>query len=57
VILLLATITNMTYVNWLSNPGTYVGLKDLANFTFDFGDGDIIVGDSVTNTEYWTVMR
>jgi gliding motility-associated-like protein len=50
----LATITNMTYVNWLSNPGTYVGLKDLANFTFDFGDGDIIVGDSVTNTEYWT---
>ncbi|MFT5158103.1 MAG: PKD repeat protein [Bacteroidia bacterium] len=49
-----ATIKNKTYLNWLSEPKTYVDLKDLAQFTLDFGDGTEIIGDSITNTEFWT---
>lgn len=49
-----ATITNETYVDWKSNPKMNVDLKDLAKFTLDFGDGTKIIGDSVTNTEFWT---
>jgi gliding motility-associated-like protein len=49
-----ALITNNTYINWKTNPGTYIGLKDVARFVFDFGDGEVIIGDSVTNTKYWT---
>lgn len=50
----LATITNHTYLDWLSKPFETIGLKDIAEFVFDFGDGTVIVGDSVTNTQYWT---
>ncbi len=50
----LATITNVTYQNWLNDPTTTIGLKDVAQFIFDFGDGNKIIGDSVTNTQYWT---
>lgn len=50
----LATITNVTYQNWKNDPLTTIGLKDVAQFIFDFGDGERIIGDSVTNTQYWT---
>jgi len=50
----LATITNVTYQNWLNDPTTTIGLKDIASFVYDFGDGEVITGDSVTNTEWWT---
>ncbi|MBO6517226.1 MAG: PKD domain-containing protein [Bacteroidia bacterium] len=52
----MATITNNTYVNWKSDPDRYIGLKDVAEFVFDFGDGPstTVRGDSITNTEYWT---
>ena len=49
----MATITNQTYVNWKSKPEEFIGLKDIAEFRFDFGNG-LIIGDSVTNTQYWT---
>ncbi len=49
-----ATFTNDTYINWKKDPLTNIGLKDIAQFVLDFGDGEVIVGDSVTNTEYWT---
>lgn len=48
------TIINRTYLKWQSDPLRNVGLKDVASFVFDFGDGTIVYGDSVTNTEYWT---
>jgi len=50
----IAAITNETYLNWLSKPNLYADLKDLAKFILDFGDGSEIIGDSVTNTEFWT---
>lgn len=50
----LATITNLTYQNWLNEPDKYIGLKDIASFEFDLGDTTVIVGDSVTNTDWWT---
>lgn len=50
----LATITNQTYIDWLSKPQETIGLKDIAEFVFDFGDGEVIKGDSVTNVGYWT---
>jgi gliding motility-associated-like protein len=49
-----ATITNMTYVNWKKDPERFIGLKDVGSFVFDYGDGTVITGDSVTNTEFWT---
>ncbi|MBO6517223.1 MAG: PKD domain-containing protein [Bacteroidia bacterium] len=49
----MATITNQTYIDWKSKPDEFIGLKDIAKFEFDFGNGKII-GDSVTNTQYWT---
>lgn len=49
-----ATITNQTYINWLRDPNTTIGLKDIARFEYDFGDGETIVGDSVTNKKWWT---
>lgn len=50
----LATITNITYIDWLSKPAETIGLKDISEFVFDFGDGNVVVGDSITNTQYWT---
>jgi gliding motility-associated-like protein len=50
----LATITNSTYIDWLSKPFETIGLKDISEFVFDFGDGTIVRGDSITNTDYWT---
>lgn len=50
----MATITNQTYIDWKANNETTIGLKDIARFVFDFGDGEVIIGDSVTNTGYWT---
>ncbi|MFT5479572.1 MAG: gliding motility-associated-like protein, partial [Bacteroidia bacterium] len=32
----------------------FIGLKDVGQFVFDFGDGEVIIGDSITNTKYWT---
>lgn len=49
-----ATITNQTYIRWLQDPATTIGLKDVAKFRYDFGDGDSIVGDSTTNVKWWT---
>ncbi|MBO6515571.1 MAG: PKD domain-containing protein [Bacteroidia bacterium] len=49
----MATITNKTYLDWKQKPEEFIGLKDIAKFEFDFGNGKII-GDSVTNTSYWT---
>ncbi|MCB9262538.1 MAG: PKD domain-containing protein [Flavobacteriales bacterium] len=48
-----ATITNKTYANWQDSQDV-IGLKDIAKFTYDFGDGTQVVGDSVTNTQWWT---
>ncbi|MBI1308057.1 MAG: PKD domain-containing protein [Bacteroidetes bacterium] len=50
----LATIVNQTYIDWKAKPLETIGLKDVGKFVFDFGDGEVIVGDSVTNTSYWT---
>jgi gliding motility-associated-like protein len=50
----LAVLQNLTYQNWLADSNSYIGLKDIARFIWDFGDGNQIVGDSVTNTEWWT---
>ena len=54
-----ATITNLTYTDWRRDRNSTIGLKDIARFEFDFGGGDpaIIIGDSVTNTSYWTGDR
>jgi PKD repeat protein len=49
-----ACLTNETYLNWKKQPGRYIDLEDVAEFVLDFGDGNVIVGDSVTNTDYWT---
>lgn len=51
-----ATITNLTYNDWKNNNETTIGLKDIAQFVFDFDGGDpkVVIGDSVTNTKYWT---
>jgi len=50
----LATITNQTYINWLRDPKTTIGLKDVASFKYEFGDGETIEGDSTTNVKWWT---
>ncbi len=50
----MATITNQTYIDWKSNNETTIGLKDISEFVFDFGDSEVIVGDSNTNVDYWT---
>ncbi len=48
-----ACFTNNTYVNWKKKNREYIALKDVAEFTWDFGDGYKVVGDSSTNTDYW----
>ncbi|MFT5724674.1 MAG: PKD repeat protein [Bacteroidia bacterium] len=52
----MATITNLTYLDWKRNSSTTIGLEDVAQFEWDFGGGNPkkVVGDSVTNTKYWT---
>jgi gliding motility-associated-like protein len=50
----LATITNQTYIKWLQDPNTTIGLKDIAQFKYEFGDGEVIIGDSNTNKKWWT---
>ncbi len=50
----MATITNQTYIDWQSKPDEFIGLDDVAKFVFNFGNEPIIVGDSITNTQYWT---
>jgi len=52
-----ATIINLTFTNWQIEPDKFIGLKYLAKFEFDFGDGTVIIGDSNTNTEFWTGLN
>jgi hypothetical protein len=49
-----AILTNLTYTKWLSDSASFIGLENIAQFVWDFGDGNQIYGDSITNTQWWT---